>query len=164
MVTVREGDKVLTMPAIHAVLRGLVALADKGNGPAQRTLIETVQAIERELAAQMAIKNKLRPTNLKSPTLPRGGLRFSSIELQSRRTGQRRRATRASCGTPRRSPAWSVRYSFQLQKYCGTTVSEATGQEETSSPCSVGVGDRDRRSWTRQLGVLPPAARVAEHV
>src|SRR5450631_884810 len=40
-----------------------------------------------------ALKNKLRPTNLKSPTLPRGGLRFSSIELQSRRTGQRRRAT-----------------------------------------------------------------------
>jgi hypothetical protein len=123
MVTVREGDKVLTMPAIHAVLRGPVALADKGNGPAQRTLIETVQAIERELAAQMAIKNKLRPTNLKSPALPRGALRFSSIELRSRREGQRRRATRASCGTPRRSPAWSVRYSFQLQKYCGTTVS-----------------------------------------
>ena len=52
MVTVREGDKIRTLPAIQAVLRSLVALAAKGNGPAQRTLFETVQAIERELAAQ----------------------------------------------------------------------------------------------------------------
>jgi hypothetical protein len=51
-VTVREGDKILTLPALQAVLRCLVALAAKGNGPAQRTLFETVRAIERELAAQ----------------------------------------------------------------------------------------------------------------
>jgi hypothetical protein len=46
MVAVREGDKIRTLPAIQAVLRSLVALAVKGNGPAQRTLFETVQAIE----------------------------------------------------------------------------------------------------------------------
>jgi Family of unknown function (DUF5681) len=58
IVTVREGDKVLTMPAIQAVLRGLVAHAAKGNSPAQRTFIEIVQLIERELAAEAAAKNK----------------------------------------------------------------------------------------------------------
>jgi hypothetical protein len=58
LVNVREGDKVMTMPAIQVVLRGQVALAAKGNGPAQRTLLETVRAIERELAAQAASKDK----------------------------------------------------------------------------------------------------------
>jgi hypothetical protein len=47
-VTVREGDKVITMPAIQAVLRSQIALAAKGNGPAQRALIDLVQAIERD--------------------------------------------------------------------------------------------------------------------
>jgi len=50
LVTVREGDKVVKMSALRAVLRGLVAHAAKGNGPAQRTLIEMIQAIERESA------------------------------------------------------------------------------------------------------------------
>jgi hypothetical protein len=49
-VTVREGDKILTLPAIQAVLRSMVAVAAKGNGPAQRLLIEVIQAIERENA------------------------------------------------------------------------------------------------------------------
>jgi hypothetical protein len=50
LVTVREGDKILTLPAFQAVLRSTVALAAKGNGPAQRFLIEVIQAIERENA------------------------------------------------------------------------------------------------------------------
>src|SRR5260370_13873183 len=50
LVTVREGDQVLTMPAVQAVLRSQVALAAKGNGPAQRALIEVIQTIEREIA------------------------------------------------------------------------------------------------------------------
>jgi hypothetical protein len=53
-VNVREGDKVITLPAYQAILRSQVALAAKGNGPAQRALIETVQAIEREIEAQVA--------------------------------------------------------------------------------------------------------------
>ena len=40
------------MPAIQAVLRSMVAVAAKGNGPVQRALIGTIQAIERERAAQ----------------------------------------------------------------------------------------------------------------
>lgn len=46
LVTVREGDKVLRLPAIQAVLRSQVALAAKGNGPAQRAVIAAVNAIE----------------------------------------------------------------------------------------------------------------------
>jgi hypothetical protein len=57
-VNVREGDKVVTLPAIQAVLRSQIALAAKGNGLAQRTIIETIQAIEREIAAHVAAKER----------------------------------------------------------------------------------------------------------
>jgi hypothetical protein len=39
----------------------LVALAAKGNGPAQRAAIEAIQAIEREVAAQAAVEAKDKP-------------------------------------------------------------------------------------------------------
>jgi hypothetical protein len=58
LIAVREGEKVLTLPAIQAVLRQQVAVAAKGNPRAQRAVVETVQAIERELAAQTAAKAK----------------------------------------------------------------------------------------------------------
>ena len=59
-VTVREGDKLIKLPAIQAVLRSQVALAAKGNGPAQRALFEIARAIERELAAQIAANDAVR--------------------------------------------------------------------------------------------------------
>jgi hypothetical protein len=52
LITVREGDEVRTLPAMQAVMRQLVRLALIGKGPALRMLIELVQAIEREAAAQ----------------------------------------------------------------------------------------------------------------
>jgi hypothetical protein len=57
-VNVREGDHVITLPAIQVVVRSQVALAAKGNGPAQRALIEGIQEIERDLAAQATAKDK----------------------------------------------------------------------------------------------------------
>ena len=58
MVRVREGDNVIALPAFQAILRGQIALAAKGNGPAQRAVIETIQAIEQEIAAQaVAMEN-----------------------------------------------------------------------------------------------------------
>jgi hypothetical protein len=56
MVRVKEGDSVIALPAIQAILRGQVALAAKGNGPAQRAVIEAVQAIEHEIAARAVAK------------------------------------------------------------------------------------------------------------
>jgi hypothetical protein len=53
-VTLREGDKLIKLPAIQAVLRSKVALAAKGNGPAQRALFEIARALEKEHAAQIA--------------------------------------------------------------------------------------------------------------
>jgi len=53
-VTVKEGDRTLTLPAIQAVMRSQVALAAKGNGPAQRALIQTIQAIESHIEATAA--------------------------------------------------------------------------------------------------------------
>src|SRR5918993_995824 len=48
LVPVRDGDKIVKMPAIQAVHRSQIALAAKGNGPAQRAVLRVVQAIERE--------------------------------------------------------------------------------------------------------------------
>jgi hypothetical protein len=47
-VTVREGDMVTKMPALKAVLRGLVARAVKGSVAAQREILRSIQAIEAE--------------------------------------------------------------------------------------------------------------------
>lgn len=52
LVTVREGDNVISIPALQAILRSQVALAAKGNGPAQRAFVKMVEAFERELALQ----------------------------------------------------------------------------------------------------------------
>jgi hypothetical protein len=54
MVRVKEGDSIVFLPAIQAILRGQVALAAKGNGAAQRAVIDKVQAIEQELALEAA--------------------------------------------------------------------------------------------------------------
>jgi hypothetical protein len=59
-ITLREGDNVLTLPAIQVVLRSQIARAAKGNGPAQRAVIEAVQAIEQQLA--VAIKESAQAT------------------------------------------------------------------------------------------------------
>ncbi len=45
----REGDKTMRLPAIQAVMRSQVALAAKGNGPAQRAPIAAVHALEQEI-------------------------------------------------------------------------------------------------------------------
>jgi hypothetical protein len=48
LVPVREGDKIVKLPAIQAVHRSQIALAAKGNGPAQRAVLRVIQAIEKE--------------------------------------------------------------------------------------------------------------------
>ena len=53
-VSMKDGRHVFAVPAIQAVVRCQVALAAKGNGPAQRALIATVQAIEQQRAADAA--------------------------------------------------------------------------------------------------------------
>jgi hypothetical protein len=58
MVTVREGDKVMSLPAIQAVMRSQVALAVKGNGPAQRAMIAAIHGLEQELAAEATAREK----------------------------------------------------------------------------------------------------------
>jgi Family of unknown function (DUF5681) len=54
MVRIKVGDSVVSLPTIQAILRGQIALAAKGNGPAQRAVIEKIQAIEQELALEAA--------------------------------------------------------------------------------------------------------------
>lgn len=49
-VRVKEGDDIVALPAIQAILRGQIALAAKGNGPAQRAIIEQLRIIEQEMA------------------------------------------------------------------------------------------------------------------
>jgi hypothetical protein len=73
LVKVREGESVVTLPAIQAILRGQLALAAKGNGPAQRAVIAAVQAIEQDVAAQAAARES-------SETIPA----MSDLELARR--------------------------------------------------------------------------------
>src|ERR1700693_5274136 len=47
-VTVRDGDRVASLPAIQVVLRSQMAEAVKGNVAAQRAFVAAVQAIELE--------------------------------------------------------------------------------------------------------------------
>jgi hypothetical protein len=77
-VTVREGDKLIKLPAIQAVLRSKVALAAKGNGPAQRALFEIARTIERELAAQKAANDDVRA---KTPMADLGAARRIAAAL-----------------------------------------------------------------------------------
>jgi hypothetical protein len=46
-ISIRDGDQVLRLPAIRAVLRQTILLALKGNSPAQRRVIDLIQAIAR---------------------------------------------------------------------------------------------------------------------
>jgi gamma-glutamyl:cysteine ligase YbdK (ATP-grasp superfamily) len=52
LLTVREGDKVTTMPALQAVWRSLIASAAKGNVSALRAVVKAVQEIEAEARAR----------------------------------------------------------------------------------------------------------------
>ena len=54
MVRVKEGDRVVSLPALGAILRSLIALAATGNGPAQRFVFAVPDQIEQELAAPSA--------------------------------------------------------------------------------------------------------------
>lgn len=58
MVRVKEGDRVLYVPALGAILRSLIAHAAKGNGPAQRFVFPLVDQIEKEFAVQAALETK----------------------------------------------------------------------------------------------------------
>jgi len=49
-VTVADGAGGVAMPAIQAIMRRQIALAMKGNGPAQRAVIAAVKGIEDEQA------------------------------------------------------------------------------------------------------------------
>jgi len=51
-VTVREGEKVVEMPAIRAVMRSHLRDALKGNGPNQRAVLGLVQALESQTKAE----------------------------------------------------------------------------------------------------------------
>ena len=53
-ITVRDGGEVLSMPALQAVIRALIAAAAKGNGTAQRMRVWVVKQVEQQLAAARA--------------------------------------------------------------------------------------------------------------
>jgi Family of unknown function (DUF5681) len=51
--TLREGDKVVKMPALQVVLRSQITAAAKGNGPAQRAVVRAAQEIEAAKSARV---------------------------------------------------------------------------------------------------------------
>ena len=84
LVTVREGDKSITMPAIQAVFRSQVALAFRGNGPAQRGLIELTRTSEREIEAQTAATESQKAERRKMSELEIGRRLAFVLELIAR--------------------------------------------------------------------------------
>lgn len=57
-VAVKEGDTVIRIPALQAVARSQIALAAKGNGPAQRAVIKTIQEIEVALQSRAQLSHE----------------------------------------------------------------------------------------------------------
>lgn len=53
-VTVREGDKILKMPALRAIVRSQIQLAIKGNHAAQRAVLDIVRCVEEQQEAQQS--------------------------------------------------------------------------------------------------------------
>ncbi len=49
-VTVKEGERIMRMPAIAAIFRSQLASGLKGNGPAQRASLRMIKAIECDIA------------------------------------------------------------------------------------------------------------------
>ena len=52
VIAVKDGKDVVALPALQAILRSQIALAAKGNGPAQRAVIAMVQALEDGIEAK----------------------------------------------------------------------------------------------------------------
>src|SRR5687767_4685574 len=64
-VQVRDGDRIVGMPALQAVLRSLVAQAAKGNVTAQRALFQMACALEKAIGEQNgAAKQKGKASDL----------------------------------------------------------------------------------------------------
>jgi hypothetical protein len=63
VVVKEDGDgRAEPVPALQAVLRSQVALAIKGNGPAQRAVLAAVQAIEEEEATERRVAEEKEAT------------------------------------------------------------------------------------------------------
>jgi hypothetical protein len=58
VIRVKEGGRVVCLPALGAILRSLISLAAKGNDPARRLVFAVVDQIEQELAAPSAPDTK----------------------------------------------------------------------------------------------------------
>jgi hypothetical protein len=61
LIAVREGDQTIVLPTVQAVIRQLGRIALKGNGPALRTYLQIVQAVEERAAMQAAVETPDKP-------------------------------------------------------------------------------------------------------
>ncbi len=66
VITVKDGKDMVALPALQAILRSQIALAAKGNGPAQRAVIAMVQALEDDVEAKtLEAKTAIEETTAK---------------------------------------------------------------------------------------------------
>jgi hypothetical protein len=91
LVRIKEGDNTLALPAIQAVLRAQIALAAKGNGPAQRALIAAIEAFEQDAATEAAIKTASIEPEPKSELEVARRIAFT-IERAGRELARRKKA------------------------------------------------------------------------
>jgi uncharacterized protein DUF5681 len=108
-VAIDEDGEAITMPAIQAVLRAQLALAAKGNGPAQRAVLKMVQDIETERAAIDAEEAaRLAPAARRTTYLRRLAEEEARYEREAQAAGARTQATDASGARPGESAAASA--------------------------------------------------------
>ena len=125
-VTVRDGDRVASLPALQAVLRSQMAAAAKGNVAAQRAFLATVQEIELEYA--LAERQRAAEQAAKGPfNYIEAARRVSFLlrlgENQERSRKRRRRATRhrqaMGCRAMRRlDPSKADRDDANVRRTC----------------------------------------------
>jgi Family of unknown function (DUF5681) len=104
-VTVKDGEGFSTMPAIRAVVRSQVALATKGNGPAQRSVIAMVQAVEHERAVAAAAEAAAGAASQKPVSPIETGRRIAFLLHLAKREIKAKREAAAARGEPPIEPA-----------------------------------------------------------
>lgn len=89
---VREGERLVKLPAFLAIFRSQLMLAAKGNAPAQRAVLDTVQAIEHVHASQQATKPEQETLEMSEVELARRiafalelGVRANEGKVQKRK-------------------------------------------------------------------------------
>ncbi len=143
LVNVREGDNVITLPAIQVILRSQIALAAKGNGPAQRSVIEAVQANEREIEA-LAAKDKAVAAKRPMSELEIGRRLAFVLELIGRGEVKVKMPKGAPLSDGLEVLAGREFATSQIASPCGSSKVDENREPQAKTEPGVGTGEEEQ--------------------